>query len=146
MKAIFSFIVCVMALAFQAGPAATSVTIEVTNLRSNTGTVLVALYDKADKFPHDAANNAVGRKKAPIVNKTASVTFTNLPPGKYAVALLHDENNNMRMDFNLVHMPKEGYGFSNNAKGRMGPPDFNKAAFDLGNAPKTVAIKMKYGL
>ena len=145
MKTIYILLMALTGAVFQ-NRATTSVTINITNLENNKGSVLVALYNKADNFPHDAARNAVGRKKVAIVNKTATITWTDLPPGRYAVALLHDANNNMKMDYNMLGMPKEGYGFSNNAKGKMSAPGFDKAAFELGTTPKTIFIKMQYFL
>jgi uncharacterized protein (DUF2141 family) len=57
-----------------------------------------------------------------------------LKPGKYAFKYFHDENNNnKKMDTNVIGIPKEGYGFSNNAKGRFGPPDFKDTIFEIKN-------------
>ena len=70
-------------------------------------------------------------------------TFENIPAGSYAVAVLHDENKNEKMDFNLVGIPKEAYGFSNNAKGFMAPPKFSDAAIRLQNGEsKNITIKL----
>lgn len=121
-----------------------SVTVHITNLRSNKGAVLIAVYDSADKFPKDAAKYAIGKNKAAIRNLSATATFPDLPYGKLAIAILHDENDNMKMDFNIIGMPKEGYGFSNNAKGNFGPPDFSKAAFSLDAPDKEVSVKTTY--
>ena len=119
------------------------VTIVITGLRSNKGAVLVSLFDNARSFP-DKADRAVGKSRVAIRDKTVRVTFPDLPPGKYAAAILHDENNNLKMDYNLVGMPKEGYGFSNNATGNFGPPSFGKAAFLLSGPETTTTIKASY--
>lgn len=123
----------------------TSVTIEVTNLKNNKGHVLISLYDDKESFP-DNAEKAAGKGKAAIKGGVATITFRNLKPGRYAVAVLHDENENLKMDFNLVGMPKEGYGFSNNAKGMLGPPSFAKAAFAVNNEEEKVKIRISYFL
>lgn len=123
-----------------------SITVEITNLRNSKGAVLISLYNSAnaDHFTDDPAKYAVGKKKVTIRNNKAYVTFSDLPLGKYAVAIMHDENDNNKMDFNIVRMPKEGYGFSNDAKVVLGPPSFEKAAFDLRENTKTISIKMTY--
>jgi uncharacterized protein (DUF2141 family) len=122
-----------------------TVHIQVSNIRGTKGDVLISLYDNAKDFPKNAPK-AVGRGKAEIKNGVASITFTNLPPGNYAAAILHDENNNRKMDFNLVGMPKEGYGFSNNAKGTLGPPSFKEASFSFDGGEKKIVIKATYFL
>ena len=60
------------------------------------------------------------------------VTIPDLPPGKYAVAAYVDNNRNGRQDKNFLGVPKENYGFSNDARGMFGPPSFAEAAFDIG--------------
>jgi len=79
-----------------------------------------------------------------IEQKRVSVTFSDLRPGVYAVAVLHDENENSKMDFNLLGMPLEGYGFSNDASALFGPPSFKDAAFTLKARPSAVSIKTRY--
>jgi uncharacterized protein (DUF2141 family) len=119
-----------------------TVNVEVLNLKSSKGYVLVSLYNNAKDFPKDA-KQAIGKGKATIENGRAIVTFNNLPAGKYAAAILHDENNNLKMDFNIVGMPKEGYGFSNDAKGLFGPPSFEKASFNV-DGEKKIVIRTSY--
>jgi uncharacterized protein (DUF2141 family) len=120
-----------------------TVTVEVTNLRSNNGYVLVSLYDTPESFPKNG-EKAVGKGKVKITGGKATITFKNMPQGKYAAAILHDENDNLKMDFNDVGIPQEGYGFSNNAKGFLGPPSFSKAAFNLNGPVKNISIKATY--
>lgn len=126
-------------------PADATIIIEVSGLKNSKGSVLVSLYDNAEHFPGEGSK-AKGKAKAVIINGKATVTFKNMPRGKYAAAILHDENNNLKMDFNLVGMPKEGYGFSNNAKGTFGPPSFEKAALVIDAPVQKIAIKATYFL
>ena len=67
-----------------------------------------------------------------------------MKPGRYAIALLHDENSNGKADRVLGMMPKEGFGFSRDAPVRMGPPKFRDAAFDMGTSDRELTIKMRY--
>lgn len=119
-----------------------SVSIEVQNLRSQKGYVLISLFNNAKDFPKNATK-AIGKTKVRIENGRAIAAFNDLPAGKYAAAILHDENDNLKMDFNIVGMPKEGYGFSNDAKGLFGPPSFEKAAFTV-DGEKKIIIKASY--
>jgi uncharacterized protein (DUF2141 family) len=73
-----------------------------------------------------------------------SAVFTNLRPGTYAVIAFHDENDNGKLDENGWGVPTEGYGFSNNAEGFLGPASFKDAAVTLDQADKTVEIRLNY--
>ncbi|OYQ37978.1 hypothetical protein CHU92_07075 [Flavobacterium cyanobacteriorum] len=120
-------------------------TVAINGLSNEKGSVLVSLFDNKQDFPKEASR-AVRREKLEIAGGTASITFKDVPYGTYAVAILHDENDNLKMDFNVLGIPKEGYGFSNNAKGSLGPPSFEKAAVILNNSKKTIRIRMRYFL
>lgn len=116
--------------------------VRITGLNSNKGNVAVALFNSAADFPKQ--ERAFLGEVTQITKKAASVTFRNLRPGLYAIAVLHDENQNAKMDFNFLGMPLEGYGFSNDASAMFGPPDFADAAFKLKPRPSAVSIKIRY--
>ena len=102
-------------------------TVHVTGLESNTGRVQIALTD-ADGFDKD---DHLRDAALSIENGAARWTVDSIPHGTYAVRLYHDKNANGQLDTNAFGMPKEAYGFSNNARGRFGPPDFEEASFAL---------------
>lgn len=122
---------------------AAELVIEVNNLRNSKGFVLISLFNDEKDFP-EKAEKAVRKAKVKIKDRTASISFNNLPAGKYACAILHDENDNYKMDFNILGMPKEGYGFSNNAKGLFGPPSFSKASFVVADEVHKISIRTIY--
>ncbi|MDZ4793909.1 MAG: DUF2141 domain-containing protein [Bacteroidota bacterium] len=118
--------------------------VTIIRLHSNDGVVLVSLFKDGKGYPDDATK-AFGKQKAYIVEKSATIIFKSVPPGSYAIAILHDENNNQKMDKNMLGIPKEGYGFSNNASGTFGPPSYKKASFIHGaEAQTSIQIKTKY--
>jgi uncharacterized protein (DUF2141 family) len=139
---IIGFIIFLLNSSFINSPS--TLHIEVTNLRSSKGFVLVSLYNNAKDFPQNAAK-AVGKMKVAIEGGKAIAVFNDIAPGKYAAAILHDENQNLKMDFNVVGIPKEGYGFSNDAKGLFGPPAFGKAAFSV-EGEKRIVVRVGYVL
>jgi uncharacterized protein (DUF2141 family) len=110
-----------------AGAADLKVSIE--NLASPGGTVYLALYDRADVFPQ-AGKNVAGQFM-PVGEGTVTAAFLNLKPGRYALSVFHDENGNGKLDTNLLGIPTERYGFSRDAHGSFGPPDFDAAAIDV---------------
>lgn len=116
--------------------------VKVKGLRNDRGNVAVALFDSAKAFP-DQARAVTGKVVAPSKGE-ALVIFEGLSPGLYAVAVLHDENANGKMDFNLIGIPTEGYGFSNDASAPFGPPSFEAAAFRLRVDAGEIAITAKY--
>ncbi|MGB0880163.1 MAG: DUF2141 domain-containing protein [Polaribacter sp.] len=109
-------------------------TIKVLGMSTDTGKVFIGIYDKKEHFlKKGKGTNAV------VKNKKAVAYFKNLKKGDYAVSLFHDENNNKIMDTKIFGIPKEPYGFSNDASGFMGPPKFKDAKFSL-EADKTITI------
>lgn len=102
----------------------------VTEVPNDQGYLMVSLVDRAEGFPRVPDPIAAVRLKA----RTGSMTvhFPELAPGTYAISIYHDENGNEKLDSNLLGMPTEAYGFSNDARGSLGPPKFEAAAFTVG--------------
>lgn len=127
-------------------PAGGDVVVVATGLRSVNGVVRACMTSERQHFPacRDATSsyNAVGEAGPRVV-----LTFRDVRPGRYAVALLHDENGNGKADRAAMMIPREGFGFSRDAKVRFGPPKFGEAAFDVGaGAHDTLVIRMRYML
>jgi len=85
---------------------------------------------------------AIAKTKTMVADKKVQVVFTNLPYGWYGISLYHDENSNGEMDKNAMGIPKEAYGFSNNAKGFFGKPNYKKVMFQLNSAEMQIAIDL----
>lgn len=118
--------------------------INITNLRNDKGHVLVSLFKEGEGFP-DKAEKAFRKEKVAVSNKKATIQFSSVPAGNYAVAILHDENDDAKMNKTWLGLPKEGYGFSNNVMGTLGPPAYNKASFrHTAGQATTIEIKTKY--
>lgn len=130
-----------------AAPAAASgaaLTVQVRGLRNERGRVAVALFASSASFPDQ--KKALAGQVVRIDGGSATLTFRGLAPGVYAAAVLHDENDNSKMDFNFLGMPLEGYGFSNDASAPFGPPSFAEAAFRLMPRPSRISVKIRYFL
>lgn len=127
-----------------ASPAlANEVSVTVTNVRSAKGVVRACLTADSKTFPECNQDPNAKRVVVPA-GATVTIRFTGVAPGNYAIALLHDENNNGKADRSLGMIPKEGYGFSRDAKVSMGPPKFKDAVFTHGKAAQRMSIKMRY--
>jgi uncharacterized protein (DUF2141 family) len=113
----------------------TTITVTVT-LQGTGGTVLFSLHNEETfmKNPLDA-------KGSKIENGKSVATFENVQPGNYGIVILHDKNDNKRMDFEDNGMPKEGYGVSNNVMS-FGPPQWNDAKFTVADTPIEMEIRI----
>lgn len=115
-----------------------ALTVTVNNVRSAEGQVRVAVYTKDNWLGQEP----LARLWTPAKGESVTAKFA-LAPGEYAVAVLHDLNDNGRMDYRLLRLPKEPFGFSNGAKPKLGPPDFEDAAFALGAEGLSIAIELR---
>ena len=104
---------------------ALDLTVEVSGARSDEGTVSAALYASAETWA--AMKQPLRAQRVPAGARTLLV-FRDLPAGTYALAVIHDQNGNGKLDTNPVGMPIEAYGFSRDARGNFGPPKFDDAA------------------
>ena len=106
-------------------------TVKVNQLRNTKGIVQFALYNKDGTIPDEHYERYYKLGKSKIINGKATYTFTNLPKGRYAVNILHDENKNGKIDKGFI-MPVEGIGFSNyQSIGLTNRPKFSRASFEL---------------
>lgn len=120
-----------------------SLTVEVKELQNSKGVVQFSLYNKEGTIPDENYKKCYKILKGKIQNGSSKVTFSSLPMGKYAVNILHDENENGEIDKGLI-LPIEGIGFSNyQSVGLTNRPNFSKASFEL-KENKTISIKVIY--
>lgn len=134
-----------IALTGAGGSPGATVTVDVTELRSTKGMLLACMTSDPERFPK-CRGDARARALALPADHVTQLTFRHVAPGTYAIALLHDENSNGKADRALGLMPKEGFGFSRDAKVHMGPPRFDEAAFQVGSDPVNQTIRMRYML
>jgi len=122
-----------------------TLTVKVVGARNAKGKLGIALFKGAEGFPEDESK-MVQPQALVIDGKTlsAQAVFTNLPLGTYAVVARHDENENRKLDKNLIGIPTEGYAISNNPKPRLRPPHWNEASFELTAPTQHVEIKLLY--
>ena len=120
-------------------PPAPPVEIVIQNVRNARGRVHVDLCLERE-FLKDCSISG----NAPAQPGTVTVRIANVPPGRYAAQAFHDENDNHKVDRGLLGIPKEGVGFSNDAKIRLGPPKFPEAAFDHGSAGQQIRFSLRY--
>ncbi|USG61955.1 DUF2141 domain-containing protein [Sneathiella marina] len=122
--------------------AAADLRVNVQGIRSSDGTIRIALHDGEKGFPKDRKPVAAQAQNA--VPGSLVFIFSGLQPGNYAVTLFHDENGNEKLDSNLFGIPTEGYGFSNNARGSLGPPSFVEAVIEIKTSNVANDVTIEY--
>ena len=113
-----------------------TITVTVSNVTSDKGTVNYALYTKEGFMVTPVQSQSITVK-----GKKSIVVFTDVAPGEYAIICFHDANSNKKMDFEANGMPLEDYGISNNPV-TYGPPEYDTAKFVV--ADKNVTLEIKF--
>jgi uncharacterized protein (DUF2141 family) len=120
-----------------------TIIVHVTGFRNDRGHARIGLFNHEDGFPKDSSKALTGARVS-IESGRATAVFPNLPYGRYAVIVHHDENDNYKMDRNWLGKPTEDYGASNNPPPRLGPPLWKDAVFELNSDSVAVTIKLHH--
>ncbi len=112
-------------------------TVKIDGIETIKGSILISLFNSADTF----MKKSITGKKTEVTGKTVIISFKDIPNGEYAITLFQDENDNRKLDTGIFGIPKEKYGFSNNAKATMGPPKYSACKFEV-KEDTTIDIKL----
>jgi uncharacterized protein (DUF2141 family) len=118
--------------------------VTILNIRNSTGTVACALFESPDGFPTDYLRKATNVMVIKVRKGQARCDFEDIPAGTYAMAVIHDENMNGKLDSNRRGIPREGYGFSNDVTGAMGAPSFSAASFPYNGENLDLTMSLHY--
>ena len=116
--------------------------INVSGMKNSKGNISIALYNSGSNF--NDPEYAYRKYSVKAVSGTMKIILEAIPKGTYAFGLIHDENENNKMDKNGFSMPKEGFAFSNNAMGKFSPPTYNECTFYLpakGTLTQIISLK-----
>lgn len=145
MNAIFLSIILLLSLPSKAlaipEPGTCTLNVHATGFRNEKGSADAAVFASPRDWPEghkDFAHDA-----SPISHGQSTISF-HLPPGKYSVVVLHDENENYKMDRDFLGIPKEGFGFSNNPRVLLTAPSFRQASFDVACPATDINVKILY--
>ena len=116
--------------------------VRVDDLRNDRGQLRVGVFDSAKGFPKRREGAVVWRSVA--ADAEERVVEVALPPGRYAVVVLHDEDADKKLDANWLGVPTEGYGVTNNPKPRLRAATFKEAAFDLAAEGAELTVSIQY--
>ena len=113
-----------------AKPGNCTLIVHVTGFRNQKGDAGGTLFMSPNGWPEDNSRAYV-HGGFPITGDHATLTFEHLPAGRYGVAVIHDENSNHKLDRNLLHIPKEGFGFANNPHVGLSAPKWEQATVNV---------------
>ncbi|MFO7760252.1 MAG: DUF2141 domain-containing protein [Desulfobia sp.] len=118
--------------------------VKIPNIKNSTGNIACGIFESPEGFP----NKFLCSAKAIIIKKIqktkAQCDFSDIPPGTYAIGVIHDENMNGELDTNWFGIPTEGYGFSNTTIDEFGAPAFSAAGFHYDGQNLNLTIKLEY--
>jgi uncharacterized protein (DUF2141 family) len=143
--------VAALALALFVAPAAARgedaparLVVEVGTLRNLKGTLNCLLFARAEGFPNEPKKAQARVALTPTGNAMRCV-FEGLPAGRYAISVLHDEDESDSINTNFIGIPTEGYGASNNVLPALSAPEFEASAFSLAaGEARAVSVTLKY--
>ncbi len=150
-RALLAFSALSIALTIQPALAATptaaqgncSLMIHVTGFRSTKGVLGAELFTSSAGWPEDVSKS-FRHQSFPIERDHATARFDHIPAGRYGVAVLHDENENQKLDRNILTVPKEGFGFANNPRILLAAPPIEKATITVTCPVTTTDIRLIY--
>ena len=140
--AVSAILVPLLFLGLAAAQGPSDLEIRVQGLRNAQGAVRLCLTRNPAHFP-DCNRDPAAVKRSVNAAQAASIRLGGMVPGVYALAVIHDENGNGRLD-KFMGIPREGFGFSRNPRIRMGPPRFEEVRFELGTGRVRQSVQIKY--
>jgi len=112
--------------------------ITINNIYPVEGDIYIAIYDNDDDYMD--IEKVAFQKIVAVEGESQTIMISDMPEGEYAVSVFHDLNGDGELDTNGIGIPSEPYGFSNDARGRFGPPKFKSTKFAF---PATQEISIK---
>jgi len=131
------------ALALQGAAHAADITVVVGNVQQGTGTIMLGLFDNAQSFPKTISKGTMAQASERDAAGQVRLVLHDVAPGDYAVSAYQDLNGDGKLSTNMMGLPTEPYGFSNNARGAFGPPAFKDAAFTVPAQGVTIELQVK---
>ena len=117
--------------------------IEITNIRSQSGIILISVYSSPDQYPYHPARTYEVKKDS-LAKGTVLTSIKDLSPGQYGLCFLDDENRSGGLEYNFIGIPLEGFGFANNVKPFLHRPDYNDIVFNLNPGLNRMQLITRY--
>jgi len=122
----------------------TGIHVNIPDIKNSTGNIACGIFESPEGFPNKFLVSARAIIIRKIQKTIAQCYFSDIPPGTYAIAVIHDENMNGELDTNWLGVPTEDYGFSNTTIDEFGAPAFSAASFPYDGQNIYLTIRLKY--
>jgi uncharacterized protein (DUF2141 family) len=118
--------------------------VNILNIKNSTGNVACALFESSVGFPDEYLHFATNIMVTKIRDNQSPCDFKDIAPGTYALAVVHDENMNGKLDTKWPGIPMEDYAFSRDAKALLSGPSFSSASFPYDGQDLDLTISLHY--
>ena len=135
-----SRLVAAVSLLSAAAVSAADLTVRIDGVRTQVGQLMLSLLDSSAGWDNKA--KPVAARQVAADAETIELVFPDLAAGDYALMVFHDENDNGKLDSNLIGMPVEGYGFSNNPR-VMRKPTWDETRFEVGAENLAINVELR---
>ncbi len=122
---------------------ASTLVVQVTGIRNSKGEIRLLVFSGQDGWP-DVRDQSFRHASLAANGRAVTFTLTNMPEGRYALSVLHDENENHKLDRDLFGRPKEGIGFGNNPKIGFTKPGWKDASVQVNGPSMQTTIDLRY--
>ena len=140
-KPVFLATIAATLLAICPATWAADLSLDITNIKSADGNLLIAVWDSEDGFL--SPDTIRYRGLTPAKEGTVTYVLHDIPPGDYAISVFHDADGDGKLKKNMMGIPREPLGMSRDAKGTFGPPAYEDAVFTLPEDGLTLTIRLK---
>ena len=120
-----------------------TLTLNFTGLRNAKGHLQIHFYTNKIDFDKEKPSLTRIVPKTQVKQGTLSISYNDIPPGTYGIAILDDENSNKKMDYGFM-LPEEGFGFSDYYHTGFTRPDYDRFKFNFQQGNKQVVIRVRY--
>lgn len=117
--------------------------IKISNIRNHKGVILLSVYTAPDQFPYHPLKTYEVKKDS-LAKGIIHTSIRDLSPGQYALGLLDDENRSGQMEYNMIGIPQEGFGFTNNPKLFLKRPDYDRVLFKIYPGINRIQLIVRY--
>ena len=132
--------VLLIGLSFSSYSQTGTIEVVISGIRQVQGSILASIFNAEEGFPEDSGKSFIS-KTVEVTGESQTLFFRDIPIGKYAIAVVHDQNNNGIFDKNFLGIPREGYAVSNNIKG-LSAPKFSETSFELDSKEKVLKLNL----
>jgi uncharacterized protein (DUF2141 family) len=143
MRSMIRILIALVVLVISSPAMSQMFNLKIINIRNIKGVLKIGIYRDADSYNKDQPFLIKKCNKNCVTNGTLNINIT-LDKGNYGVAVLDDENDDGRMEYNVLGIPREGYGFSGFEHKGLTRPDFSDFNFLVTDSTREIVVKVRY--